>query len=137
MPDITTALKSIRAAQTKKDDVKGLVRENDKAIGENVDILVSTCKPHCVSAAEKYNSTVSLKIITGEIRLAFDLESNTIVLKVHLSDLCGDEPDEELELEDISIMQKVLGKILNNKLRRAKIPFTLGKITVPTHYFGK
>lgn len=137
MPDVMSALKGIKAAQTKMDDAKGIVRESDKEIGENVKILIDACMPHCVKAAEKYNSTVSLKIVLNEIRLAFNLVDNTIVMKVHLCDPHGYEPDEELEIKDIDEMRNALSKILNAKLHRANVPFTLGKVSIPAHYFGK
>ena len=114
---------------------KSVVRESDKRVDENSKIFFSACRPLCAQAVSKYNQTVPWHIDPDKFRLALDTEHNTITMKVNLLDSEGHEPDAELSKEDVLALRNSLGRILNRKLRAAKVPFTLGEVTVPANYY--
>jgi len=99
-----------------------------------IDII---CRPVCLKAVDKYNSSgTSLQIIPIGLGIAIDFE-NKILLSVRLNYPTGQEPDESLNFDDIGRVESALRRILEEELKVAGIPLTLGEFTVPTDYYGK
>lgn len=110
----------------------------ERKINDRVTSLLEVCRRPCIQAAEEYSFSHSYKILSDDVRIGFSLEPPyQICLRVQLKTKTGYEPDEQLSFEDVQKITKELKPILDKKLEEAGLPFVLGRLEVPTHYYIK
>ncbi len=135
--DLQGALTEIRSVSKKRSETQGLIRESETALGGSIKVIADTCRPHCAKAAEKYNESAYLRIMTDKIRLSLDPKDNLIFMKVRLVDAKGNEPDEMLDENDTNQIFTAIRQHLNRRFREAGIPLRLGGVCVPSFYLIK
>ncbi len=113
------------------------LQNTEKSLCEHIKILDDACKPICLRGIEIYNFRHALKIAPDSIKISFNLKEYTLSLLVELTWITGNEPDEELEDDDVIQIQSELGQYINKLLKGALIPFTFNKLSVPNNYYMK
>jgi hypothetical protein len=139
MVDFKKILKEARTNQEKLKEQQQAVRETEKVLNEALKTLIEACRPSCLEAIDIYNLGRSLEIVSHSIKFSFsDEEEPRLSLSVRLEySSSGSEPDEEFGGDEILQTQSEFGAILNQTLKLSNIPFTLGKLSVPSDYYTK
>lgn len=102
-----------------------------------VGTVTDVCTPICANAAEEYNRTTHLHIMPSSIRIGIAASAKKIDMSVRLQYAGGHEPDEDLSDADFSELVSGFRNILDDKLRVAGIPLSMGTLFIPPCYYPK